>query len=218
MPRLPPVSMCGGWPRTAAAGASGDRADEPGVDHEDRHHAGRAGCLVLSYTWQTTFASNGRLQAGRADGALYIKAVVIRSSPARACRRSLSRRCVRGASARFAATWSSTASRSPKFRMTLPPSMACRCGHTTSAPDALLFNFKSVGFRFHRCPDGTVRVITDGVAAGRLSIVNTLRTTSGACPLDGDRVRCRRLMIVAARSPPPFLAVYATAAASATGT
>ena len=51
-------------------------------------------------------------------------------------------------------------------------------------PDALLFNFKSVGFRFAPLPDGTVRVITDGASPDGLSIVNTLRTTSGTCPQD----------------------------------
>ena len=51
-------------------------------------------------------------------------------------------------------------------------------------PDALLFNFKTVGFRLSPQADGSVRIVTDGPAPDGLSIDNRLRTVTGTCPND----------------------------------
>jgi serine-type D-Ala-D-Ala carboxypeptidase/endopeptidase (penicillin-binding protein 4) len=48
-------------------------------------------------------------------------------------------------------------------------------------PDALLFNFKSTGFRFSPQMNGDVAVTTDGPAPDGLTIDNRLRTVPGAC-------------------------------------
>lgn len=54
-------------------------------------------------------------------------------------------------------------------------------------PDALLFNFKSTGFKFAPQPSGDVLITTDGPAPDGLVVDNKLRTVPGAC---GDwRVR-----------------------------
>ena len=47
--------------------------------------------------------------------------------------------------------------------------------------DALLFNFKSVGFKFSVLPDKTVSVVTDGPQPDGLTIGNSLRLGAGPC-------------------------------------
>ncbi len=48
-------------------------------------------------------------------------------------------------------------------------------------PDALLFNFKSVGFKFSVLPNNTVSVTTDGPLPDGLTVSNTLRSGAGLC-------------------------------------
>lgn len=50
-----------------------------------------------------------------------------------------------------------------------------------ASPDALLFNFKSTGFKFSPQTNGEVNVSTDGPAPDGLAIDNKLRTVAGAC-------------------------------------
>ena len=62
-----------------------------------------------------------------------------------------------------------------------PTSTASRCGPTTSQPDALLLNFKSVTYSF--VPDvarGVARVLVDPPLAGDRA-QRTVRLTSGPC-------------------------------------
>jgi len=139
--------------------------------------------LGPAYTWQTTFASNGRLQGGVLSGALYVKGSgdpKLTSESLQAIVTALRARGIREINgdlvidrSRFA-----KAVHDPAAFDGLP------LRPYNVGPDALLFNFKSVGFRFAPLPDGTVRVITDGASPDGLSIVNTLRTTSGTCPQD----------------------------------
>jgi serine-type D-Ala-D-Ala carboxypeptidase/endopeptidase (penicillin-binding protein 4) len=49
------------------------------------------------------------------------------------------------------------------------------------APDALLYNFKSVGFKFAPQLDSTVTISTDGPVPDGLTITNRLRATAGNC-------------------------------------
>jgi serine-type D-Ala-D-Ala carboxypeptidase/endopeptidase (penicillin-binding protein 4) len=49
------------------------------------------------------------------------------------------------------------------------------------APDALLYNFKTVGFKFSPQPDNSVIITTDGPMPDGLDIVNRLRATGGSC-------------------------------------
>ena len=139
--------------------------------------------LGPAYTWQTTFASNGRLQGGVLGGALYVKGSgdpKLTSESLQAIVTALRARGIREINgdlvidrSRFA-----KAVHDPAAFDGLP------LRPYNVGPDALLFNFKSVGFRFLPQADGTVRVISDGVPPDGLSIVNTLRTATGACPLD----------------------------------
>lgn len=48
-------------------------------------------------------------------------------------------------------------------------------------PDALLFNFKSTGFKFSPQLNGSVAISTDGPLPDGLTVLNTLKTTTGAC-------------------------------------
>ncbi len=50
-----------------------------------------------------------------------------------------------------------------------------------ATPDALLFNFKSVGFRFTPQLSGAINITTDGPTPEGLNIVNQLRSVTGAC-------------------------------------
>jgi serine-type D-Ala-D-Ala carboxypeptidase/endopeptidase (penicillin-binding protein 4) len=50
-----------------------------------------------------------------------------------------------------------------------------------ASPDALLFNFKSIGFKFSPQTNGDVLITTDGPAPDGLTIVNKLRTVIGSC-------------------------------------
>ncbi|MFN3628664.1 MAG: D-alanyl-D-alanine carboxypeptidase/D-alanyl-D-alanine-endopeptidase [Casimicrobiaceae bacterium] len=59
------------------------------------------------------------------------------------------------------------------------------------APDALLFNFKSVGFRFTPESDGSVTVTTDGPPPDGLTIVNQLRAGPGPCGDWRQRIESR---------------------------
>ncbi len=59
------------------------------------------------------------------------------------------------------------------------------------APDALLFNYKAVGFRFTPEPDGNVRITTEGPPPDGLTIVNRLRTGPGPCGEWRHRIESR---------------------------
>jgi serine-type D-Ala-D-Ala carboxypeptidase/endopeptidase (penicillin-binding protein 4) len=48
-------------------------------------------------------------------------------------------------------------------------------------PDALLYNFKSIGFRFSPQANGSVTIGTDGPMPDGLTIVNELKVGNGAC-------------------------------------
>jgi serine-type D-Ala-D-Ala carboxypeptidase/endopeptidase (penicillin-binding protein 4) len=49
------------------------------------------------------------------------------------------------------------------------------------APDALLYNYKTVGFKFSPQPDNTVAITTDGPVPDGLTLINGLRAVSGPC-------------------------------------
>ena len=172
--------------------------------------------LGPAYTWQTTFASNGRLQGGVLSGALHVRG----SGDPKLTSESLQS---------IVAALRARGIREINGDLVIDRSRFAKAEHDPAAfdglplrpynvgPDALLFNFKSVGFRFAPQPDGTVRVITDGVPPDGLSIVNTLRTATGSCPQDWRSRMHRTLMTVATRSPPPLPAHTPPTAANATG-
>jgi serine-type D-Ala-D-Ala carboxypeptidase/endopeptidase (penicillin-binding protein 4) len=54
------------------------------------------------------------------------------------------------------------------------------------APDALLYNYKSVGFKFSPQPNNTVAIATDGPSPDGLTIVNRLSVTGTTGGLCGD--------------------------------
>ncbi len=139
--------------------------------------------LGPQYAWQTVFASNGRVQGGVLQGALYVKGSGDPKFTSESLQTVIAALHARGV-------------REIRGDLVIDRSRFARIVHDAAAfdglplrpynvgPDALLFNFKSVGFRLTPQADGTVRVVTDGVAPDGLSIVNTLRTATGACPQD----------------------------------
>ncbi|MBL8309442.1 MAG: D-alanyl-D-alanine carboxypeptidase/D-alanyl-D-alanine-endopeptidase [Burkholderiales bacterium] len=139
--------------------------------------------LTPAYAWQTTFSSNARLSAGVLHGALYVKGSgdpKFVTDHLQAAIKGLRERGVREIAG----------------DLIIDRSRFAPITHDANAfdglprrpynvgPDALLFNFKTVGFRLSPQTDGSVRVMTDGPAPDGLSIDNRLRSTTGACPTD----------------------------------
>jgi D-alanyl-D-alanine carboxypeptidase/D-alanyl-D-alanine-endopeptidase (penicillin-binding protein 4) len=139
--------------------------------------------LTPGYSWATTFHTTARIDGGVLRGPLFIKG----SGDPKFTSESLQSVIV--------------ALRARGIRdiggdIVLDRSRFARIVHDAAAfdglprrpynvgPDALLFNYKSVGFRLTPLPDGTVRLITDGAPPDGLTIVNKMRTVTGACPTD----------------------------------
>ena len=139
--------------------------------------------LTPGYTWTTTFHTAARIDGGVLRGPLFIKG----SGDPKFTSESLQS---------VIAALRGRGIREISGDIVLDRSRFARIVHDPAAfdglprrpynvgPDALLFNYKSVGFRLNPLPDGTVRVVPDGLSPDGLTIVNNLRTTTGACPND----------------------------------
>ena len=136
--------------------------------------------LTPNYTWKTTFATASRIEAGVLQGPLYLRGSgdpKFVTDHLRTAIKSLRDRGIREIAGdilldrtRFAGAAYDPA------QFDGQPLKPYNVG-----PDALLFNFKSVGFRFAPLPDNSVAVSTDGPTPDGLTLVNRLRVTGGSC-------------------------------------
>ena len=161
--------------------------------------------LTPSYTWKTTFLSAARVDAGVLRGPLIIrgsgdpKFVGEHLLAAIKALRESGIREIAGDILLDRSLFAGAAHDPAQFDS--QPLRPYNVG-----PDALLFNFKSVGFKFAPQADGTVTVTTDGPTPDGLTIGNQLRTATGPC---GDW---------RSRIAPVFDTAGNSAAASFTGT
>ncbi len=161
--------------------------------------------LTPNYTWKTTFSTASKIEAGVLQGPLYLRGSgdpKFVADHLQTAIKSLRDRGIREISgdivldrSRFAAV---------AYDPGLFDGQPLRPYNVGS--DALLFNFKSVGFRFAPQPDNSVAVTIDGPAPDGLTLTNRLRVTGGSC---GD---WRSLVT------PVFASQGSSATASFTGT
>ena len=136
--------------------------------------------LTPNYTWKTTFSTTSRIEGGVLQGPLYLRG---------------------SGDPKFVADHLQTAIRSLRDRGIREIAGDILLDRTRFAgaaydpaqfdgqalrpynvgPDALLFNFKSVGFRFAPQVDNSVAVTIDGPAPDGLTVTNRLRVTGGGC-------------------------------------
>jgi serine-type D-Ala-D-Ala carboxypeptidase/endopeptidase (penicillin-binding protein 4) len=136
--------------------------------------------LTPSYQWKTDFATSAPLQGDALNGALFIRGsgdpkftwehldAAVKNLRAQGIRE------IRGDlvfdRSRFApAAYDAAAFDGQPLRPYNAP------------PDALLFNFKSTGFKFSPQTNGDVSITTDGPLPDGLQLDNKLRTVLGAC-------------------------------------
>lgn len=139
--------------------------------------------LGPSYSWKTTFHTNARIDNGTLLGPLYIKGsgdpkfVTEHLQAVVAALRARGIRHIAGDVVRDRSRFAEVIHDAAIFDG--QPLRPYNVG-----PDALLFNFKSVGFKFQPQQDGTVAVTTDGVLPDGLNVTNRLRVTGtvgGGC-------------------------------------
>ena len=139
--------------------------------------------LTPNYTWKTTFSSNARIENGVLNGPLFIKGsgdpkfVTEHLQAAINALRARGIRHIAGDVLRDRSRFAE-ATHDPSL-FDGQPYRAYNVG-----PDALLFNFKSVGLKFVPQPDNSVAVTTEGVRPDGLNITSRLRVTGtvgGGC-------------------------------------
>ena len=167
--------------------------------------------LRPQYTWSTTFQSVAPIDAGVLAGALYVKGsgdpkfVTEHLQAAVAALRARGIRHIAGDVIFDRSKFATLSHDSALFDG--QPLRPYNVG-----PDALLFNFKTVGFRFTPLPDNTVLVTTDGPAPDGLTVVNRLRATGTAGSASGGCGDWKSLVT------PAFANLGASASATFTGT
>ena len=139
--------------------------------------------LTPGYTWKTTFSSNARVENGVLNGPLFIKGsgdpkfVTEHLQAAVNALRARGIQHINGDVLRDRSRFAEAAHDPSLFDG--QPYRAYNVG-----PDALLFNFKSVGLKFVPQPDNSVAVTTEGLQPDGLSITSRLRVTGtvgGGC-------------------------------------
>ena len=136
--------------------------------------------LTPNYTWATTFSTASPIEGGVLQGPLYLRGSgdpKFVAEHLQAAVKSLRDRGIREIAGdilldrtRFAGAAYDPA------QFDSQPLKPYNVG-----PDALLFNFKSVGFKFAPLPDNSVAISTDGPTPDGLTITNRLRVTGGSC-------------------------------------
>ena len=136
--------------------------------------------LTPGYTWQTTFATASRIEGGVLQGPLYLrgsgdpKFVWEHLQAAVKALRDRGIRDIAGDIVLDRSRFAGAAYDPAQFDgQPLKP--------YNVGPDALLFNFKSIGFRFAPLPDDSVAITTDGPTPDGLTVTNRLRVTGGGC-------------------------------------
>lgn len=161
--------------------------------------------LTPNYTWKTTFTTTSRIEGGVLRSPLYLrgsgdpKFVADHLQTAVKSLRDRGIREIAGDILLDRTRFAGAAYDPAQF-----DGQALRPYNV--GPDALLFNFKSVGFRFSPQPDNSVAVTIDGPPPDGLTVTNRLRVTGGSC---GD---WRGLLT------PSFVSHGNSASASFTGT
>ena len=136
--------------------------------------------LTPGYTWKTTFSTTSRIEGGVLQGPLYLrgsgdpKFVADHLQTAIKALRDRGIREIAGDILLDRTRFAGAAYDPAQF-----DGQALRPYNV--GPDALLFNFKSVGFRFAPQPDNSVAVTIDGPAPDGLTVTNRLRVTGGTC-------------------------------------
>ena len=136
--------------------------------------------LTPNYTWKTTFSTTSRIEGGVLRGPLYLrgsgdpKFVAEHLQTAIKSLRDRGIREIAGDILLDRTRFAGAAYDPAQF-----DGQALRPYNV--GPDALLFNFKSVGFRFAPQPDNSVTVTIDGPAPDGLTLTNRLRVTGGSC-------------------------------------
>ena len=139
--------------------------------------------LTPRYTWKTTFSSNARPENGVLNGPLFIKGsgdpkfVTEHLQAAVNALRARGIQHLNGDVLRDRSRFAEAAHDPSLFDG--QPYRAYNVG-----PDALLFNFKSIGLKFVPQPDNSVAVTTEGLQPDGLSITSRLRVTGtvgGGC-------------------------------------
>ncbi len=139
--------------------------------------------LTPSYTWKTTFHTNARIENGVLRGPLYIKGSGDPKFVTEHLQAAVTALRARGIREIAGDVFMD------RSRFTgVPHDPSLFDGQPLRpynvGPDALLFNFKSVGFKFAPQPDNSVAVTTDGTAPDGLTLTNRLRATGavgGGC-------------------------------------
>ena len=136
--------------------------------------------LTPSYTWKTTFSTASRIEGGVLQGPLYLrgsgdpKFVADHLQTAIKALRDRGIREIAGDILLDRTRFAGAAYDPSQFDgQPLKP--------YNVGPDALLFNFKSVGFKFSPQPDYSVAITIDGTAPDGLTVTNRLRVTGGSC-------------------------------------
>ncbi len=136
--------------------------------------------LTPNYTWKTTFSTTARVEAGVLQGPLYLhgsgdpKFVADHLQTAIKALRDRGIREIAGDILLDRSRFASVDYDPGQFDgQALKP--------YNVSPDALLFNFQAVGFRFVPQPDNSVTVTTDGPPPDGLALTNRLRATGGNC-------------------------------------
>ncbi len=136
--------------------------------------------LTPNYTWKTTFSTAARIEGGVLQGPLYLrgsgdpKFVADHLQTAIKSLRDRGIREIAGDILLDRTRFAGVVYDSSQFDG--QPLRPYNVG-----PDALLFNFKSVGFRFSPQPDNSVAVTVDGPSPDGLTVTNRLRVTGGSC-------------------------------------
>ncbi|TAG46947.1 MAG: D-alanyl-D-alanine carboxypeptidase/D-alanyl-D-alanine-endopeptidase [Betaproteobacteria bacterium] len=136
--------------------------------------------LSPSYSWKTEFLTDGRLSDGVLDGALYIRGggdPKFTWENLQVAIKALREQGIREIKGDF------VMDRSRFIKVADDPAQfdGKPLRPYNVMPDALLYNFKSVGFKFSPQPDNSVSITSDGPIPDGLDIVNRLRATGGSC-------------------------------------
>ena len=136
--------------------------------------------LTPNYTWKTTFSTASKIEAGVLRGPMYLrgsgdpKFVAEHLQTAVKALRDRGIREIAGDILLDRTLFAGVASDPSQFDgQPLKP--------YNVSPDALLYNFQAVGFRFTPQPDNSVTVTTDGPLPDGLALTNSLHATSGNC-------------------------------------
>ncbi len=136
--------------------------------------------LSPAYVWRTEFFTDGRIADGVLEGSLYVRGSgdpKFTWEHLQAAVKALREQGIREIKGDF------VIDRSRFVKLNEDPAQfdGRPLRPYNVAPDALLYNFKTVGFKFAPQPDNSVSITIDGPMPDGLDLVNRLRATGGSC-------------------------------------